>query len=182
MPLREIVKHPHPVLRQRARPVTRLTDSIRRLIADMIETMRDAPGVGLAAPQVGECLRLFVYDDGDGRSGALINPEIVDRAGEEIGTEGCLSIPRLEGEVPRAQRIVVTGLDRRGKRVRIAAEDLLARVFQHEIDHLDGVLFTDRAEPATLHWLTDDEEAERKQKRRRSRRQSRSEESAAAAP
>src|SRR5690349_7537181 len=144
MPVREIVKHPDPILRQRARPVTKLTDPVRRLISDMIETMREAPGLGLAAPQVGESLRLFVYDVGDG-PGAIINPEIVDRAGEEIGTEGCLSIPRLEGEVPRATMVEVTGLDRGGKRLRIRAEDLLARVFQHEIDHLAGILFTDRA-------------------------------------
>jgi len=166
MPLREIVKHPDPILRQRSRPVTRLTDPIRRLISDMIETMREAPGLGLAAPQVGESLRLFVYDVGDG-PGAIINPEIVDRAGEEIGVEGCLSIPRLEGDVPRAQMVEVSGLDRHGKRVRIRAEDLLARVFQHEIDHLDGILFTDRADPATLHWLTDEEVEERKRPRSR---------------
>src|SRR5437763_9825508 len=104
MPLREIVKHPDPILRQRARPVTRLNDPVRRLIADMIETMEAAPGLGLAAPQVGESLRLFVYNVGDG-PGAIINPEIVDRAGEEIGPEGCLSIPRLEGDVLRAQRV-----------------------------------------------------------------------------
>src|SRR5438094_8750360 len=118
MPLREIIKHPDPILRQRARPVTRLTESVRRLIADMIETMRDAPGLGLAAPQVGESLRLFVYDGGEGKTSAIINPEIVNRSGEEIGVEGCLSIPRLEGEVSRAQMVEVTGLDRRGNPVR----------------------------------------------------------------
>jgi peptide deformylase len=178
VPLREILTHPDPVLRQRARPVLRLTDAIRRLIADMIQTMQAAPGIGLAAPQVGESLRLFVYDIGDG-PGAIINPEIVDRAGDEIGVEGCLSIPRLEGEVPRAQMVEVTGLDRHGKRLRLRAEDMLARVFQHEIDHLDGVLFTDRADPATLHWLTDEEEDDRKH-RRGARRAARSADGAAA--
>src|SRR5438105_4564264 len=116
MPVLEIVKVPHPVLRERARPVTRVTDATRRLIADMIETMKDAPGVGLAAPQVGICQRLFVFDVGEG-AGAILNPEIVECSGAEVGVEGCLSIPRLEGDVERAARVVVTGLDGRGKRV-----------------------------------------------------------------
>ena len=164
MPVLEIVKVPHAILRERARPVTRITDATHRLVADMIETMKQAPGVGLAAPQVGIPQRLFVYDVGDG-PGAILNPEIVERSGTEVGIEGCLSIPRLEGDVERAARVVVIGLDARGKRVRIEAEELLARVFQHEIDHLDGVLFTDRAIQSSLHWVTPEEEEERRRKR-----------------
>jgi peptide deformylase len=160
MAVREIVKYGEPALRVRCRPVPQITDETRALIADMIETMQAAPGVGLAAPQVGVTERLFVYDVGEGPD-AIINPELVRQEGEVLGDEGCLSIPRLQGEVARAQKILVRGLDRHGKKVRIAAEDFLARVFQHEMDHLDGVLFIDRADPASLHWLTDEEEAER---------------------
>lgn len=169
MPVLEIVKVPHAVLRERAKPITRITDATRRLIADMIETMKDAPGVGLAAPQVGISQRLFVYDVGEG-AGAVLNPEIVERSGTEVGVEGCLSIPRLEGDVERAARVVVTGLDARGKRIRIEADELLARVFQHEIDHLDGILFTDRAIQNTLHWVTPEEEEERDRRREGRRR------------
>jgi peptide deformylase len=104
---------------------------------------------------------LFVYDVGDGPN-ALINPEIIHSEGEEVGVEGCLSIPRLQGDVARFTRLTVTGLNRSGRRVRIDAEDYLARVFQHEIDHLNGILFTDRAIEKSLHWITEEEEAERK--------------------
>lgn len=164
MPVLEIVKNPAPVLRQRAKPVVKITDPIRRLVDDMIETMREAPGLGLAAPQVNQNLRLFVYEVGE-EVGVIINPEIVHRAGEERGIEGCLSIPGLEGEVPRAKVVEVVGLDAAGKRVRLRREDLVARVFQHEIDHLDGILFTDRADPTTLKWVNEKEEVERPQRR-----------------
>jgi peptide deformylase len=149
------------ILRTRCKPVPKLTDRTRKLIDDMVETMYDAAGCGLAAPQVHVAQRLFVYDIGDGPD-ALINPEILAAEGEEVGTEGCLSIPRLQGDVLRNTRIVVSGINRRGRRVRIEAEDYLARVFQHEIDHLNGVLFTDKADKKTLHYLTEEEEAERK--------------------
>ena len=160
MPVLEIAKYGEPVLRVRCPTVDRVTDETRRLIADMIETMSDAAGVGLAAPQVRVAERLFVYDVGEGAE-AIINPEFVRREGHVVATEGCLSIPRLQGEVARSQKVLVRGLDRHGKKVRIEADEWLARVFQHEMDHLDGVLFIDRADPATLHWLTDDEEEER---------------------
>ena len=156
------------ILRERCKPVVKITDRTRRLIEDMLDTMYEAAGVGLAAPQVYANQRLFVYDAGDG-PGALINPEIVSAEGEEIAVEGCLSIPRLQGEVPRAERVTVTGLDGRGRRVRIEAEEYLARVFQHEIDHLNGVLFTDRAIQKTLHWITEEEEAERRSEGRKRR-------------
>jgi peptide deformylase len=178
MALLDILKVPDPVLRERSRPVTRITETTRRLIDDMIETMHAAPGVGLAAPQVGILQRIFVYDIGDGPD-ALINPEIVAASGEEVSTEACLSIPRLEGDVRRALAIEVSGLNRRGKPVRLRADELLARVFQHEIDHLDGVLFTDRAEPDSLHWVTDEEIEERRRKRRRRPRRDEECESAA---
>jgi peptide deformylase len=160
MAVREIAKYGEPVLRVRCKPVPRVTDETQALIDDMIETMHEAAGVGLAAPQVRVPERVFVYDVGDG-PGAIINPELVRQEGEVVAVEGCLSIPRLQGEVPRAQKVLVRGIDRHGKKLRIEAEEWLARVFQHEIDHLDGVLFIDRADPASLHWLTEEEEAER---------------------
>src|SRR5436305_10639641 len=160
MAVLEIAKYGEPVLRVRCKPVERVTDETRALIADMIETMRAAAGVGLAAPQVRVPQRLFVYDVGEGAD-VIVDPELVRQEGEVVGVEGCLSIPRLQGDVTRAQKVLVRGLDRHGKKVRIEAEEWLARVFQHEMDHLDGVLFIDRADPASLHWPTDEEEEER---------------------
>jgi len=157
------------VLRRRCEPVLKITPRVERLIEDMVETMYDAAGVGLAAPQVFVNQRLFVYDVGEGPD-AVINPEIVKSAGEEVGSEGCLSIPRVHGDVARAARVTVTGIDRRGRRVRIEAEDYLARVFQHELDHLNGVLFTDKAVPDSLHLISEEEEAERKREGRKRRR------------
>jgi peptide deformylase len=171
MQILKISKYPEDeaILRERCKPVTKITDKTRRLIDDMIETMYDAAGVGLAAPQVFVNQRLFVYDIGDGPD-ALINPEIIHTEGSEVGTEGCLSIPRLQGDVARHTRIIVTGLNRRGRRVRIDAEDpYLARVFQHEIDHLNGILFIDKADPKSLHWISEEEAAERKSKGRQRR-------------
>ena len=160
MAVLEIAKYGEPVLRVRCKPVERVTEETRALIADMFDTMHAAAGVGLAAPQVRVPERLFVYDVGEGPD-VIINPELVRQEGEVLGTEGCLSIPRLQGEVARARKVLIRGLDRHGKKVRIQADEWLARVFQHEMDHLDGVLFIDRADPATLHWLTEEEEAER---------------------
>jgi peptide deformylase len=173
MAVLEIAKYPEneTVLRERCKPVTKITEKTRTLIADMIETMQVAVGVGLAAPQVFVRQRIFVYDVGDG-PGALINPEVLQAEGNEVGTEGCLSIPRLQGDVPRHTRLVVTGLDQHGKRVRVEADDpYLARVFQHEIDHLNGKLFIDRdrAIQDTLHYISEEEEAERKAKGRKQR-------------
>ncbi|HYP24285.1 MAG TPA: peptide deformylase [Actinomycetota bacterium] len=135
-----------PVLRQRAREVERVTEVHRRLVADMLETMREAPGVGLAGPQVGVLERVFVYEVED-RHGAVFNPVIVRRSAEmETGEEGCLSIPGLTYDVDRHSSVAIEGLDADGNPVSIDAgdDDFLARVFQHEIDHLDGVLFLDR--------------------------------------
>jgi peptide deformylase len=133
-----------PVLRQRAKPVEEITDVHRRLIADMIDTMREAPGVGLAATQVGVLERIFVWEVDD-EHGALINPEIVVRSSETVSdNEGCLSLPGLLYPVERAYEVTIEALDESGEKVSISADDLKARVFQHELDHLDGVLFIDR--------------------------------------
>ena len=135
-----------PVLRQRARAVEEVTDVHRRLVADMLETMREAPGVGLAGPQVGVLERVFVWEV-EGGHGALFNPVIVSRSDDTVtGEEGCLSIPGLAYDVERHASVAVEGLDENGRAVSIDAgdDDFLARVFQHEIDHLDGVLFIDR--------------------------------------
>jgi peptide deformylase len=135
-----------PVLRQRAREVDEVTDIHRRLVADMLETMRDAPGVGLAGPQVGVLERVFVWEVED-RHGAVFNPVIVRRSDETTtDEEGCLSIPGLTYDVERHASVAIEGVDENGNEISIdaAEDDFLARVFQHEIDHLDGVLFLDR--------------------------------------
>lgn len=133
-----------PVLRQRAREVERVSDLHRRLIADMFETMREAPGVGLAATQVGVLDRIFVWEVEE-RHGAVVNPVIVERSDDEDeDEEGCLSLPGLLFPVRRSERVVIEGLDENGDAIRLEGSELLARVFQHEIDHLDGVLFIDR--------------------------------------
>jgi peptide deformylase len=141
------------VLRRKAHKITTFDKNLQTLVDDMIETMRVAPGVGLAAPQVGISERLIVVEYGDDEDEtvpkklyAVINPEIVQASEEKIeGIEACLSIPQLAGEVERHEKITVKGLNRHGKPVKIKAEGWLARIFQHEIDHLEGVLFTDRA-------------------------------------
>jgi peptide deformylase len=131
------------VLRRRAKPVGRVTAEVQRLIKAMIEAMHEANGVGLAAPQVGVSTRLFVAEVEE-RVHVVADPQIVKMEGEELATEGCLSIPGLLADVPRAQRVVLKGKNRRGRGITLEAEGLLARVIQHEVDHLDGVLFLDR--------------------------------------
>jgi peptide deformylase len=146
--LRPIVMYPDPVLLARAAPVTQVTDAVRELVRDMFETMADAQGIGLAAPQVGVSRRVIVVDvspvEKDRPPFALVNPEIVAHRGLVEGKEGCLSIPGVEGFVPRYEFVVVRGRNEQGEPVRIEAAGLLARALQHEIDHLDGVLFIDR--------------------------------------
>ncbi|MCQ4086003.1 peptide deformylase [Saccharibacillus sp. JS10] len=147
MAIRLIVKEPDEVLHKRAKEVTKMTPNVQKLMTDMAETMYDADGVGLAAPQVGILKRIIVVDVGD-ENGliAMVNPEIIEKNGEQFGVEGCLSIPGLNGDVRRAMNVTVKGLNREGEEFTVQASGLLARAFQHEIDHLDGVLFTDIAE------------------------------------
>jgi|YNPNPStandDraft_1061719.scaffolds.fasta_scaffold47483_2 peptide deformylase len=154
----EIVEYGDPVLRERARPVKQVTVRIRVLAERMLKTMKAAHGIGLAAPQVGIPRRLLVASL-DHRDYVLINPEIVSMEGQQVDIEGCLSFPSLQGEVSRAQRIVIRALDRYGKPFEMSAEGLLARVFQHEYDHLNGVLFIDKVDPRTLHWMVAEEPA-----------------------
>ena len=136
-----------PVLRQRAKRVPQVDPSIQRLIDDMIDSMREASGVGLAAPQIGVSLRVIVIEVPEEEVVALINPEIVKRSGQRQLDEGCLSIPGYRAEVQRSVSVVVKGLDRQGRPVRIKAEDdLLAHALEHEIDHINGVLYIDHLE------------------------------------
>ena len=169
MATREIVTLPDPVLRQKARKVPAVTEDIRSLIDDMVETMRAAPGVGLAAPQVGDSRRVIVveYAEPPEQEGeparppklfTLVNPEIVRHAPDQVkGVEGCLSIPGYLGEVERFEAITIQGLNRAGQPVRIKAAGWLARIFQHEIDHINGVVFPDRS---TRVWKPAPEETE----------------------
>ncbi|HYZ00869.1 MAG TPA: peptide deformylase [Candidatus Binatia bacterium] len=144
MAVREILVVEHPTLRQRAKKVPRVDASIVRLLDDLAETMYAAPGAGLAAPQIGVPLRAFVVRGEDSQHYALVNPELVKAEGSQTDYEGCLSIPGWVGEVERAEHVVVKGQNRKGKEVRVKADGFTARAFQHELDHLDGVLFTDR--------------------------------------
>jgi peptide deformylase len=166
MALRQIVTLPEPVLRRKAKPITKFDKELQTLIDDMIETMRDAPGVGLAAPQVNVLQQLAVIEyaedddtedeteDADASSNpakpkqliVIINPEIVKASEEKVmGIEGCLSIPGLLGEVERYEALQVKALNRYGKPIKLKVDGWMARIFQHEIDHLNGVLFTDLA-------------------------------------
>ncbi|MFI5328291.1 MAG: peptide deformylase [Candidatus Rokuibacteriota bacterium] len=138
-----------PVLRQVATPVREITAEIKRIIADMTETMWHQVGIGLAAPQVGLPHRILVMDDGKGGAQALINPEIETRSGTIREEEGCLSLPGVFGVVERSKTITVTAMDADGKPVSLEATGLKARIVQHELDHLDGVLFIDRLPPVT---------------------------------
>jgi len=143
--LRHILDDNHPVLRIPAQEVKKINSAVQRLIDDMIETMRDAEGVGLAANQVGVSKRILVARAGEDEILELINPLCELAEGEELGIEGCLSVPGKYGQVPRYEKITVSALDREGKPVRLAVKGLAARILLHEMDHLDGVLFTDRA-------------------------------------
>lgn len=149
---------PDPILRQKSKRVKTINRSIQRLIADMRQTLHAAPGrVGLAAPQVGTLLRVIVIGLPEEEDIVLINPEIVRRSGQCLLTEGCLSIPGYFGEVKRAEVVTAKGLDPKGKKIRIKASELLAQVLQHEIDHLNGVLYIDHLEKRdNLHPIEDE--------------------------
>ncbi len=152
MAILEIVKYPEPVLLCKAGTVHQIDGALQKRINDMIETLYAAPGLGLAAPQVGDPIRLFVYDSSlhekavEARKGPLvvINPEIIEMEGEDVSEEGCLSLPGYQEMVKRAYRVELKGLDREGKEIRVIGEGLLARLFQHEVDHINGVLMIDR--------------------------------------
>jgi peptide deformylase len=143
MAVRPILTFQHPVLRQKSKKVPRVDTSIQRLIDDLVETMLDAPGAGLAANQIGVPLRVCVVKGDDNQIWGLVNPEIVKHDGVQVGYEGCLSYPGWVGEVSRHETVVVKGRNRRGKEVRIKSTGFTARAFQHELDHLDGILFID---------------------------------------
>ena len=153
MALREIITLPHPTLRRKAHKVTDFGPEIQTVVDDMVETMRQAPGVGLAAPQVNVPLRIIVVEFGSEEDEeapkklyTVINPEISRPSPETVlGTEGCLSVPGIVGEVERVEALTVKGFSRRGQPITIKAKGWLARIFQHEIDHLDGIVFVDRA-------------------------------------
>lgn len=138
-----------PVLRQVATPVREITAEIKRIIADMTETMWHQVGIGLAAPQVGLPYRILVMDDGKGGAQALINPEIESRSGTIREEEGCLSLPGVFGVIERSKTVTVKAMDAEGKPVSLEVTGLKARIVQHELDHLDGVLFIDRLPPVT---------------------------------
>jgi len=151
MPPRPIVKYGHPVLHAPAAPVSAIDDQTRNLVADMLDTMYAAPGIGLAAPQIGVALRVIVIDLSVGADQSqlitLVNPEFVLREGEQRHEEGCLSVPGYGGSPVRPARVTVKGLDLEGKERVYTATELLARAFCHEIDHIDGFLFVDRLTP-----------------------------------
>ncbi|HVL22880.1 MAG TPA: peptide deformylase [Thermomicrobiales bacterium] len=168
MALLEIVLEGDPVLRQKAKKLHRVDEGVRKLAADMFETMLDAPGVGLAAPQIGKSIRLIVvhlpegYDkEGDPEVNlTLVNPEIIKSIGSQTGPEGCLSIPGWAGDVERFAQVTVKAIDLDNRPMRIKAQGHLAVVLQHEIDHLDGILFPDRIEDKSTMWRVTEEEVE----------------------
>ncbi len=147
MSIRKILQYPEPVLREKAKKVTLFDEELRSLVEDMAETMYDAPGVGLAAPQIGESIRLIVVDisvDEENQSYmTLINPKITTAEGAQIDEEGCLSVPELTSKVKRFKKIVVDFQDIEGKEQQLETEDRFAVVLQHEIDHIKGILFID---------------------------------------
>jgi peptide deformylase len=165
MAVREIVTLPQAILRRKARKVTDFGPELQTLADDMVETLHQAPGVGLAAPQIDESIRLIVVEYGDEEDEnvppklfILANPEIT-RASQDtlVGTEGCLSIPGIVGDVERYAAVTVKGLNRHGRPMTVKAKGWLARIFQHEIDHLDGILFVDRAEKV---WQTEERQGQ----------------------
>ena len=165
MTVKEIVTLPQAILRHKAHKVSDFGPGFQTLVDDMVETMRQAPGVGLAAPQVDESIRLIVVEFGDEENEeiptklyVIANPEIT-RTSEEtlVGTEGCLSIPGIQGDVERFVAVTVKGFNRQGRPMTVKAKGWLARIFQHEIDHLDGILFVDRAEKL---WQAEEHQAQ----------------------
>ncbi len=170
MAIYKVITAENPILRQKGKKIHRFDASIQKLISDMFETMHAAHGVGLAAPQIARSIRIFVAEYEEHMEDdsvihhkvAMVNPEIIKAEGEELGTEGCLSIPGYVGDnIRRAAKVTVKGQDASGKPIRVNAEGWFARILQHEIDHLDGILFLDRLDrPEDLREVTPEETAE----------------------
>jgi len=159
MAVRPILTHPNPLLRQKSKHVRKVDDSIRGLIDDMMETMRQGQGVGLAAPQVGVLFRVIVIEIPGEAVLALVNPQIARRSGERVVEEGCLCIPGYRAKLKRSAKVTVKGLDRYGDEVRVRGEGLLAQVLEHETDHLNGILYIDHLEStADLHKVGEEPE------------------------
>ncbi|MBI2854395.1 MAG: peptide deformylase [Chloroflexi bacterium] len=146
MAIRTIRTFPDPVLREKAKQVPVVDESVKQLINDMVETVKAAPGVGLAAPQIGVSLRVIVVDVPEKGIVALVNPQVIRKGGAQVCEEGCLSLPGYKAELTRCVWIRVKGMDREGNEVRLKGRDLLAQILEHEIDHLNGVLYIDRLE------------------------------------
>jgi peptide deformylase len=151
MAIKKILTYPDPVLRQKVKPVTHFDDSLKQLVADLAETMYGAPGAGLAANQIGVCLRVVVIDvsgrNEDKKHLVLVNPEIIEKEGCQVDEEGCLSVLDLTAKVERYSKLLVRAQDLEGKTREFPAEDFFARVIQHELDHLNGILFIDHLSP-----------------------------------
>lgn len=152
MTIRKIYEYPAPVLRHETEPITAFDESLQKLVEDMAETMYAAPGIGLAAPQIGESLKLIVVDTSRDKEGpkeymAMVNPEIVEHEGSQLDEEGCLSVPDLTSKVKRFRKITVTYQDLAGDRQQLETENRFAVVLQHEIDHINGILFLDHLSP-----------------------------------
>ena len=161
MAVLSIRNFPDPTLKQKAKRVRTIDSSVKKLISDMIETMHSEPGrVGLAAPQVGVSLRVIVIGLPEAEDIAIINPEIVRRRGERLINEGCLSVPGYFGQVQRAESVTVKGRDQSGKEIRIKAEGLLAQALEHEIDHINGVLYLDHLESTDKLYKIEPEETQ----------------------
>lgn len=151
-PDRPVTKVPAPVLRQKATPIESVSPKIDKLINEMLRVLKLANGVGIAAPQLSVGKRLIVVAPLEMKPMVLINPVITEASGEQVGQEGCLSIPGLYGDVKRASHVVVDAYDRKGRSVTYEMEGMAARIVLHEVDHLDGILFVDKVDMSTLHW------------------------------
>ena len=167
MAIRNLRYEDDEILRKRAREIEAIDDRIRQLAEDMMDTMHEYDGVGLAAPQVGILKRIIVIDlyEKDSQY-VIINPEIISEKGEQCVDEGCLSFPNQFGKVKRPKEVVVTGIDINGKKIKIKAKDLLAQALSHEIDHLNGIVFTTKVEPGTLEKVTPEQKKKKKSKNR----------------
>jgi peptide deformylase len=165
MAVLKIRTYPEPVLRKKAKRVTGIDKKIQKLIDDMIETLNESHGVGLAANQVGIPLRLVIIHEPEKELLVLINPEVVKREGERVIIEGCLSLPGYQGEVKRSEKVKVKAQDRHGKDIRIKGEDLLGQALEHEIDHLNGVLYIDKLEgDGKIYKVTPEDQEEEQEK------------------